>query len=69
MKRLHGPLPDTLAEGSFGKVETTVPRARLNASDGKTTESRSKALRAFQRRTVVAAAVIMIYGALPWMAD
>ena len=44
--------------GSFGKVEIDVPRARLNGADGKTTEWKSKALRAYQRRTVVADALI-----------
>src|SRR4051794_32236204 len=36
--------------GSFGRVELEVPRARLNTPDGKTTEWKSKALRAYQRR-------------------
>src|ERR1700729_2272978 len=40
--------------GSFGQVEIEVPRARLNTPDGKTTEWKSKALRAYQRRTLVA---------------
>ena len=44
--------------GSFGRVEIEVPRARLNTADGKTTEWKSKALRAYQRRTVVADALI-----------
>ena len=44
--------------GSFGQVEIEVPRARLNTPDGKTTEWKSKALRAYQRRTVVADALI-----------
>jgi len=44
--------------GSFGQVEIAVPRARLNTSDGKTTEWKSKALRAYQRRTLVADALI-----------
>ena len=39
--------------GSFGRVESEVPRARLNTADGKTTEWKSKALRAYQRRTLV----------------
>ena len=34
--------------GSFGQVEIEVPRARLNTPDGKTTEWKSKALRAYQ---------------------
>src|SRR3982074_2949108 len=37
--------------GSFGQVDIEVPRARLNTSDGKTTEWKSQALRAYQRRT------------------
>jgi transposase-like protein len=44
--------------GSFGRVEIEVPRARLNALDGKTTEWKSKALRAYQRRTLTADALI-----------
>jgi putative transposase len=44
--------------GSFGKTEITVPRARLRTSDGKTTEWHSKALRAYQRRTLTADALI-----------
>jgi putative transposase len=44
--------------GSFGQVEIAVPRARLNIPDGKTTEWKSKALRAYQRRTLVADALI-----------
>jgi putative transposase len=44
--------------GSFGQVELEVPRARLNTPDGKTTEWKSKALRAYQRRTLVADALI-----------
>jgi len=44
--------------GSFGQVEIEVPRARLNTPDGRTTEWKSKALRAYQRRTLVADALI-----------
>ena len=47
----HGSRPRTLM-GTFGKVEINVPRARLQTSDGKTTEWRSSALRAYQRRTL-----------------
>ena len=43
--------------GSFGQVEIEVPRARLNTPEGKTTEWKSKALRAYQRRTLVADAL------------
>jgi transposase-like protein len=53
----HGSRPRTLM-GTFGKVEINVPRARLQASDGKTTEWRSSALRAYQRRTLAADALI-----------
>jgi putative transposase len=39
-------------------TEVTVPRARLAAGDGRTVEWRSKALRAYQRRTKAADALI-----------
>lgn len=44
--------------GSFGQVEIEVPRARLNGADGETTEWKSQTLRAYQRRTLVADALI-----------
>src|SRR5467141_246635 len=44
--------------GTFGRVEIAVPRARLDAAEGKTTEWRSTALRAYQRRTRQADALI-----------
>lgn len=44
--------------GTFGSVEITVPRARLNGEDGKTLEWKSKVLRAYQRRTLAAEALI-----------
>jgi putative transposase len=44
--------------GSFGQTEITVPRARLQTSDGRTTEWHSNALRAYQRRTLTADALI-----------
>src|SRR3989442_1992177 len=44
--------------GTFGPVEIAVPRARLEAADGKTTEWKSSALRAYQRRTLAADALI-----------
>ena len=44
--------------GSFGKTEISVPRARLQTSDGRTIEWHSKALRAYQRRTLTADALI-----------
>ena len=37
--------------GTFGRVEIAVPRARLATAEGKTTEWKSAALRAYQRRT------------------
>ena len=40
----HGSRVRTLT-GTFGKTEIAVPRARLNTSDGKTTEWKSQALR------------------------
>jgi putative transposase len=53
----HGSRTRSLT-GTFGKVGITVPRARLAAADGATTEWRSQALRAYQRRTLAADAVI-----------
>src|SRR5947209_20418032 len=44
--------------GTFGPVEIAVPRARLNTSEGKTSEWKSQALRAYQRRTLAADALI-----------
>ena len=44
--------------GTFGAIEIAVPRARLNTTDGKTTEWKSKALCAYQRRTLAADALI-----------
>ena len=44
--------------GTFGPVEIGVPRARLNTSDGKTTEWKSRVLPAYQRRTKAADALI-----------
>jgi putative transposase len=44
--------------GTFGQVEITVPRARLDSADGKTTEWKSSALRAYQRRTAPADSLI-----------
>src|SRR6267154_14282 len=37
--------------GTFGRVEIAVPRARLATAESKTTEWKSTALRAYQRRT------------------
>jgi putative transposase len=44
--------------GSFGRIELEVPRARLNGADGKTAEWNSQVLRAYQRRTLAADALI-----------
>jgi transposase-like protein len=44
--------------GTFGQLKVAVPRARLNTADGKTTEWKSQALRAYQRRTLAADALI-----------
>ena len=46
----HGRRSRTLT-GTFGPTEIAVPRARLQAENGTTTEWRSSALRAYQRRT------------------
>ena len=53
----HGSRTRSLT-GTFGPIEIAVPRARLNTADGKTTEWKSKALRAYQRRTLAADALI-----------
>jgi putative transposase len=44
--------------GTFGRTEIAVPRARLHGLDGQTTEWKSKTLRAYQRRTLAADALI-----------
>jgi putative transposase len=44
--------------GTFGRVEIAVPRARLDTTQGKTTEWKSTALRAYQRRTKQADSLI-----------
>jgi putative transposase len=44
--------------GTFGSVEITVPRARLNTPEGKTREWKSRTLRTYQRRTLAADALI-----------
>src|SRR5258707_5137550 len=49
----HGSRTRTLT-GTFGKTEIAVPRARLATAEGKTTEWKSQAVRAYQRRTVAA---------------
>ena len=53
----HGSRPRSLT-GSFGPIEIAVPRARLNTADGKTIEWKSQSLRAYQRRTLAADALI-----------
>ena len=53
----HGSRTRSLT-GSFGKTVITVPRARLQTSEGGTIEWHSKALRAYQRRTLTADALI-----------
>jgi transposase-like protein len=44
--------------GTFGPAQIAVPRARIVGKDGKTMEWKSKALRAYQRRTRAADALI-----------
>jgi putative transposase len=53
----HGRRTRTLT-GTFGATELTLPRARIAAGNGKTTEWQSQALRAYQRRTKAADALI-----------
>jgi putative transposase len=53
----HGSRPRSLT-GTFGKIEIEVPRARLEGPDGGTSEWKSQALRAYQRRTLAADALI-----------
>jgi putative transposase len=53
----HGQRARSLT-GTFGAIKVEVPRARLNSPDGKTTEWKSSALRAYQRRTLAADALI-----------
>jgi transposase-like protein len=53
----HGRRTRTLT-GTFGTTEIAVPRARLEAGDGRTVEWKSQALRAWQRRTMAADALI-----------
>ena len=49
----HGSRTRSLT-GTFGPIEIAVPRARLTTSEGKTTEWKSQALRAYQRRRLAA---------------
>ena len=53
----HGSRTRSLT-GTFGPIEIAVPRARLSTTNGKTTEWKSQALRAYQRRTLAADALI-----------
>jgi putative transposase len=53
----HGSRTRSLT-GTFAPIEIAVPRARLTTSEGKTTEWKSQALRAYQRRTLAADALI-----------
>lgn len=53
----HGSRTRSLT-GTFGPIEIAVPRARLNTAEGGTTEWKSQALRAYQRRTLAADALI-----------
>jgi putative transposase len=53
----HGSRTRSLT-GTFGPIEIAVPRARLATSEGKTAEWKSQALRAYQRRTLAADALI-----------
>jgi transposase-like protein len=53
----HGSRTRTLT-GTFGQTAIAVPRARLVQPDGGTTEWKSRALRAYQRRTLAAEALI-----------
>jgi len=53
----HGHRERTLT-GTFGKARISVPRARLCGADGKTREWKSQSLRAYQRRTKAADALI-----------
>ena len=53
----HGHRKRTLT-GTFGKTEIAVPRARVVGDDGKTREWKGKSLRAYQRRTKAADALI-----------
>ena len=53
----HGSRTRSLT-GTFGPIEIAVPRARLNTPEGGTAEWKSQALRAYQRRTLAADALI-----------
>ena len=53
----HGSRTRSLT-GTFGTTEITVPRARIEGENRTTTEWKSKTLRAYQRRTLAADALI-----------
>jgi transposase-like protein len=53
----HGSRTRSLT-GTFGPIEISVPRARLTRPEGGTAEWKSQALRAYQRRTLAADALI-----------
>jgi putative transposase len=53
----HGSRTRSLTE-TFGSTEITMPRARIEGENGTTTEWKSKALRAYQRRTLAADVLI-----------
>ena len=53
----HGHRERTLT-GTFGQTRIAVPRARLTSDDGETREWKSASLRAYQRRTKAADALI-----------
>jgi transposase-like protein len=53
----HGSRTRSLT-GTFGPIEIAVPRARLTKPEGGTEEWKSQALRAYQRRTLAADALI-----------
>ena len=44
--------------GTFGRIAIEMPRARLVGADGETGEWQSQVLRAYQRRTLAADALI-----------
>lgn len=53
----HGHRPRSLT-GTFGQIALEMPRARLVVPDGESSEWQSKVLRAYQRRTLAADALI-----------
>ena len=53
----HGSRTRSLT-GTFGPIEIAVPRARLTTPEGGTAKWKSQALRAYQRRTLAADALI-----------